>query len=268
MLWRNVSCIMAATYHPAFYDIVNPDAFLGDVDWYRGKARDAGGTVLELGAGTGRITIPIAQDGASVWALDADAGMLDALRHKVSALPPHIQERVTITAGDMRSFALDHSFALVIAPFRAFLHNLTPDDQFACICRVYEHLQPGGHFAFNVFHPSLEYMARNAGALEGVWRWTATHPLPDGGHLLRAEANRYDTVQRRVHSLHRYEQFDSDGNLIHTFLHRLELAYLYPTDIRHLLKEGGFGAVEIYGDFQGRPFNNDTDELVIDARRD
>ncbi len=259
---------MAGTYHPDFYDIVTPGAFLDDIEWYREKARAAGGPVLELGAGTGRVTIPIAQDGSSVCALDADAGMLDALRQKVSALPPHIRERVTVTAGDMRSFVLNRSFALVIAPFRAFLHNLTAGDQLACVCRVYEHLQPGGHFAFNVFHPSLEYMARNAGALEGVWRWTATHPLPDGGYLLRSEANRYDTVQRHVHSLHRYEQYDSDGNLTGTFLHRLELAYLYPTDIRHLLRQAGFGAVEIYGDFHGRSFNSDTDELVIDARRD
>ncbi len=182
---------MAANYDPDFYDIATPQTFGGDVEWYRRKVREAGGPVLELGAGTGRVTIAIAQDGASVWALDADTGMLGALKRKVDGLPRDVQKRVTIVEGDMRTFALETRFALVISPFRAFLHNLTHDDQLACARCVYGHLLPGGRFAFNIFHPSLEYMARSAGALAGVWRLTATHPLPDGGSLVRSEANQY-----------------------------------------------------------------------------
>jgi SAM-dependent methyltransferase len=258
---------MTATYDPDLYDIATPQTFGGDVDWYRRKAREAGGPVLELGAGTGRITIPIAQDGTSVWALDADTRMLDALRRKVAALPTDVRTRVTIVEGDMQRFALETRFALVISPFRAFLHNLTHEDQLACARRVYDHLLPGGRFAFNIFHPSLEYMARNAGALAGVWRLTETHTLPGGGLLVRSEANQYDTVQRRVRSLHRYEQYNPDRNLTRTFLHRLELAYLYPSDVRALLKEAGFSKVEIHGDFHGRALENDLDEQVIEADR-
>ena len=259
---------MAANYDPDFYDIATPQTFGGDVEWYRRKVREAGGPVLELGAGTGRVTISIAQDGASVWALDADIRMLGALKRKVDGLPKDVQKRVTIVEGDMRTFALETRFALVISPFRAFLHNLTHDDQLACARRVYDHLLPGGRFAFNIFHPSLEYMARRAGALAGVWRLTATHPLPDGGWIVRSEATQYDTVQRRVRSLDRYEQYKLDGNLTRTFMQRLELAYLYPSDVRTLLEEAGFSAVTIHGDFHGRPLENDLDEQVVDARRD
>ncbi|MBW8713162.1 MAG: class I SAM-dependent methyltransferase [Acidobacteria bacterium] len=70
----------------------------------------------------------------------------------------------------MRTFQLAERFALIIAPFRAFLHNVTESDQLACLRRVHEHLRPGGRFAFNVFHPSLEFMSQHAGALAGVWR--------------------------------------------------------------------------------------------------
>lgn len=259
---------MAVTYDSRLYDIFIPESFGGDTEWYRRKARDANGPVLELGAGTGRITIPIARDGVSIDALEPDPSMIVKLRRKLDTLPDDARARVTIVEADMRTFALDRRFALIIAPFRAFLHNLTREDQLACLQRVHAHLQPGGRFAFNIFHPSLEFMSRHVGPLQGVWRWTATHALPDGGHAIRNEANRYDTVRRRVFSLHRYEEYDANGELTRTFLHRLEIAMLYEPDVRQLLKDAGFGAVTIHGGFDERPFEHDTDEMVIEANRD
>jgi SAM-dependent methyltransferase len=257
-----------SSYHPDLYDIVTPGSFRGDAEWYRAKARDCGGPVLELGAGTGRITLQIAQDGVLVHALDADGAMLDALRRKLAAQPPPVRDRVVVIVGDMRAFTLTERFPLVIAPFRAFLHNLTEADQLACLNRIREHLAPGGRFAFNVFHPSLEYMAQHAGAMAGVWRWAGTFPRPDGGCVVRSDANRYDTPKQLVHSHHRYDEYAPDGTLTRSSLHRLELAYLYPPDLRRLLNQAGFRSIQIYGGFDGRPFGSDTDELVIEASVD
>lgn len=257
---------MTATYDPDLYDVVNPGAVLGDIDWYRRQARAAVGPVLELGAGTGRITIPIAEDGATIHALDANPDMLAALRRKVSGLQSEVQKRIIVTEGDMRQFDLEKKFALAICPFRAFLHNLTEDDQLACLRCVREHLRPEASFAFNVFHPSLEIMTRNSGPFAAIWRCSGTYPVSGDGCVVRSEANRYDTVLQRVHSHHRYEHYGSDGNLKRTFLHRLELAYLYPPQIRRLLETAGFGSIRIEGGFDGHPFDSDTDELVIQAR--
>jgi SAM-dependent methyltransferase len=254
------------TYQPELYDAVTPASFAGDVEWYRRKAREADGPVLELGAGTGRITLPLAQEGVVVHALDADARMLGALRSKVAGEPPEVRDRITLVEADMRSFELPQRFALVIAPFRAFLHNLTEQDQLACLTRVRDHLRPDGVFAFNTFHPSLEFMSQNAGALTSVWRARGVFERPDGGFIVRSEATRYDTVRQRLLSLHRYEEYGTDSVLVRTSLHRLELAYLYPADIERLLKRAGFASIHIAGGFDGRPFANDMDELVIEAR--
>lgn len=253
------------SYTPELYDAVTPASFRGDAEWYRRKARECGGPVLELGAGTGRITLGIAQDGIPIHALDAAPAMLDRLRQKLANQPHAVRERVTITVADMRNFALSERFALVIAPFRAFLHNVTEQDQLACLARVREHLRPGSSFAFNVFHPSLEYMAQHTGALAGVWRWRGTFPRADG-YVVRSEANQYDTVRQLVDSQHRYEEYALDGTLTRTTLHQIQLAYLYPPDLQRLLKAAGFESVQIDGAFDGRPFENDTDELVIEAR--
>ena len=111
-------------------------------------------------------------------------------------------------------------------------------------------------------------MAQHTGALAGVWRWTEARALPTGGFVVRSEANRYDTVRQVVHSQHRYDVHDADGLLTRTWLHRLELAYLYHGEICRLLTDTGFNDVHISGDFTGREFSRDTDELVVEATAD
>ena len=255
-------------YEGDLYDLVTPPSFRGDAAWYLRQARDCGGPVLELGAGTGRVTLALARDGIAVHALDIEARMLAFLQRKLDDEPPEVRARVTIVEGDMRAFRLAERFALVIAPFRALLHNLTDADHLACFRRVREHLRPGGRLAFNVFHPSLEFMAQHTGSLAGVWRLTGTFDREDGSSVTRSEANRYDTVQRRVHGVHRYDEYGADGALKRTSLLRLELSYLYPSDIRGLLDEAGFQSIQIFGGFDGRPLANDTDELVVVAATD
>jgi ubiquinone/menaquinone biosynthesis C-methylase UbiE len=246
---------------------MHPGSLHGDIEWYRRKAVESGGPVLELGAGTGRITIPIAEAGIRVTALDLNAGMLDKLRQKASTLSADVRERISISRGDMRAFALDDRFALVVIPFRAFLHNATRDDQLATLRSAHAHLRGGGEVALNVFHPSLEFMAANAGALTGVWRWRATRKLPAGGFVVYSECSRYYTVHQRLESMLRTEEFASDGSLRRTNMMHLELAYLYPSDVTSLLAESGFELLRMSGDFVGRAFERDGDELVVEARK-
>jgi SAM-dependent methyltransferase len=120
------------------------------VVWYCRKAEESGGPVLELGASTGRVTLAIAERGIPIHALDANEKMLGGLRTKLATCPPRVQGLVTIVHGDMRTFTLPERFSLVIAPFRAFLHNVTQQERAACLQRVRQRLNPGGHFAFTI----------------------------------------------------------------------------------------------------------------------
>jgi ubiquinone/menaquinone biosynthesis C-methylase UbiE len=253
------------SYHPDLYDTVTSPSIGGDVEWYAQKALESGGPVLELGAGSGRVTLAIANAGIAIHALDRSDAMLARLAEKLKTQTPDVQNRVTLIAADMRTFALSQRFALIVIPYRAFLHNLTEGDRLACLDRVRGHLPPGGRFAFNVFHPSLEFMAQHAGPLAGVWRWAGTHPLASGGYVIRSEAIRYNTVRQIVNAQLRYDEYGVDNVLVRTALHPIELAYLYPNDIRRLLERAGFDDIVIKGNFAGRDFLRDTDELVVEA---
>jgi ubiquinone/menaquinone biosynthesis C-methylase UbiE len=247
---------------------LNPCSLQGYVEWYCRKAVASGGPVLELGAGTGRIAIAVAQAGIQITAIDLDSGMLGRLTQKAAALPDDVRARMSAEQGDMRALALNaRRYALVIIPFRAFLHNLTWDDQLAALRCAYDHLRPGGELAFNVFHPSLEIMAAHAGPHAGTWRAGNPHRLDTGGFVIRSDTTRYDTVRHRLTSLIRTEEFAADGSLVRTHMMDLEIAYLYPSDILRLLEQAGFEDVRISGDFGGRPFEMDGDELVVEARR-
>jgi SAM-dependent methyltransferase len=259
---------LRSRYRSDLYDLITPPVFRGDVAWYRRLARECGGPVLELGAGTGRVTLPLAEDGIAVHALDIEADMLNGLMRKLNEQPAEVRARVTIVENDMRTFHLAERFALVIAPFRALLHNLSDAEHLACFRQVRDHLRPGGRFAFNVFHPSLEFMAQHAGALAGAWRHIGIFDREDGSYVARSDAARYDTVHQRVHAVNRYDEYAADGTLMRTSLLRLELSYLYSSDIRRLLHEAGFGSIQIWGSFEERPLQHDSDELVVVAAID
>lgn len=79
--------------------------------------------------------------------------------------------------------------------------------------------------------------------------------------MVQSEANRYDTVGQVVHSLHRYDVYGPDGTLERTSMLRLELAYLYPSDIRRLPTTTGFREITIKGGFE-QPTKSATSNAV------
>jgi SAM-dependent methyltransferase len=114
-----------------------------DVDFWLEVAQRAGGPVLELACGTGRVTGPLAAAGFDVIGLDVDPGMLAYGRQGPFPLP-------RLIAADMRHFALHQLFAAVIVPYNSFQLLTDPADVSACLQCVRDHLVPGGVFGLEV----------------------------------------------------------------------------------------------------------------------
>ncbi len=111
-----------------FYDCLST-GLDGDEAFYVEEAQKAGGNVLEIGCGTGRIMIPIAESGVNIVGLDSAPAMLEVARDKIAGLSDETRRRIQIVEDDMRTFQLDQRFDLAIMPYRAFLHMMTVDDQ-------------------------------------------------------------------------------------------------------------------------------------------
>ena len=126
-------------------------AYRDDLPFYARLAADAGGPVLELGAGTGRVTEALARAGHEVVAVDASPAMLARARERLSSAGR--LDRVRLVEADMRRLDLGGLFPLVIAPFNALMHAYTLDDQDATLAGVVGHLGAGGLFAFDLYAP-------------------------------------------------------------------------------------------------------------------
>ena len=113
-----------------------------DLPFYLDLADRFPGPLLEIGAGTGRVTLELAAAGSEIWGIDDSARMLAVAEKKMRGI--EAAGRVHLVQADMRDFTLPVKFALCIIPFRAFLHNLTQADQLATLAAIRRHLKPGG----------------------------------------------------------------------------------------------------------------------------
>ena len=116
-------------------------AYDQDLPLWRALARDAGGAVLDVGAGTGRVTLDLAASGVPVVALDADAALLAALGRRAAGLP------VETVVADARAFVVHRRFSLVLVPMQTLQLLGGPAGRAAFLRRALEHLEPGGLLA-------------------------------------------------------------------------------------------------------------------------
>jgi SAM-dependent methyltransferase len=112
-----------------------------DLPLWRSRAREAGGPVLDVGAGTGRVTLDLAAHGAKVVGLDRDAALLEAHERRADGLP------VETVAGDARELALGRRFALILHPMHTLQLLGGPRGRAEFLSRALEHLEPGGRLA-------------------------------------------------------------------------------------------------------------------------
>jgi SAM-dependent methyltransferase len=116
-------------------------AYDEDLSLWRALAGGADGPVLDVGAGTGRVSLDLAAGGLAVVALDADASLLEALEHRAAGLP------VETVVADARRFVLPRRFRLVLVPMQTLQLFGGPSGRAAFLRCVLEHLEPGGLLA-------------------------------------------------------------------------------------------------------------------------
>jgi SAM-dependent methyltransferase len=248
------------------YDHVVPYRDRPDVAFFVEAARAAGGPVLELGCGTGRVLVPCARAGAGITGLDRSSAMLTVCRANVAAEPPDVRSRVALVQGDMRDFDLGRSFALVTLPFRPFQHLLTPPDQLACLGAISRHLTEGGLLILDLFNPSLEALVTDPG--RGEFAEEPEFATPDGRRVVRRHAiaghDRFGQVLRVELVYHVTHPDGRTERLVDAF----SMRYFFRFEAEHLLARAGFEVVELYGGYDRRPYGAQyPGELIFVARK-
>ena len=235
---------------------------LQDVAFYREAARDCGDPVLELGCGTGRVTMAVAEAGKRITGLELSERMLERAVKKRNELRVEARERVHLVQGDMAKFDLGEKFRLAIIPFRAFQHLLEVRQQMDCLECVRKHLTPKGRLILDVFQTDAERMHDPVHHREMV---VSEYRAPDGRQV---------RITERVAAFHRSEQ-RNDVEMIFSVVHpggrkeRLVFAwtlrYFFRYEAEHLLARCGFKVTALYGDFDRTPLHDESPEMIFAA---
>jgi SAM-dependent methyltransferase len=249
--------------YAAVYDVLYADR-RDDAEFYRRTAArllPPGGTVLELGAGTGRVTEELLRDGYRVVAVEASAEMLARARRKLGDVagfePVHAA---------MQHLRLDRRFQLAVAPYAVVAHLLTDEDRLAAYRSTCEHLEPGGTFVFDDL-PSW---------LSGPSDGTRLEPHragvdPTSGLSVRLLANAFDVAGQPFTVRYEFVDWLSGDEVVKRVVIRAVFRNVSLDEELRLLRAAGFESVEVLGGFDGRPFDaarpEANERLVLVARR-
>lgn len=242
-----------------FYDWENAQTVARrDVAFWQRLAAAQDGRVLELGCGTGRITVPVARAGAHVVGIDRSSEMLARGRQRLRR--SRIASRPQLVRGDIRflPFRRRPGFSLVMAPY-GILQSLTREkDLQATLASVAGVLRRGGLFGIDLV-PDLPRWAEYEGrtSLAGMRGRTTK--------LTLVESVRQDRARRLTIFDQEYIERRGRERRVHRF--SLTFRTLSVPQMTRRLEAAGFQIQAVLGDYRGGPWDSRADVWVIIARK-
>src|SRR2546426_9486146 len=206
------------------------------VDFLSDLAR--GGAALELGVGTGRIALPLAQRGVRVHGIDLSEAMLARLRAKPGA------EQVGVTVGDFATTTVEGRFSLAYVVANTIMNLTTQDEQVACFQNAAAHLEPNGCFVIEVLVPRLQRLPPGE-----TFQPFAVGPT----HLGFDE---YDVVSQGVVS-HHYWIDDGKVDVISP-----PFRYVWPSELDLMARLAGMTLRQRWGGWTREAFSGDSNKHV------
>jgi SAM-dependent methyltransferase len=190
------------------------------------------GPVLELGIGTGRVALPLAERGVEVHGIDASPAMLAQLHGKPGG------DRIPVTLGDFSEVGPDGPFALVFVVAGSFFELPSQEAQVRCFENVARRLRPGGLFAFDALVPDA---GRSAGDQD-------IRLIPTPADRLMVRFRQFDAPAQRYTS--NYLVIEG-GNARHM---EVKFRFAWPSELDLMARLAGLRLKERSGSWLGEPF--------------
>lgn len=259
--------------HPEEYDLEH----LGDdedVAFYVSLARNLRPRkVLELGCGTGRITLPLANEGAKsgfeVVGLDSEPEMLKKAEEQRNHAAPEALKRLTFVQGDMRTWAADTAFDLIVIPCGSMSHVLKLEDQIEIFRRCRANLHPGGRFVVEVNMPN---MAAYADSFSMPPRTPIEIDLDnldehDGTRLIRRKTTSYRSDEQLAQIRFLYEKY-KDGRGVESYIDDFASHVFFPRELALLFIHTGFQIERTIGSYNGKQLAPNSPLIIMIGNRE
>jgi SAM-dependent methyltransferase len=196
------------------------------------------GAALELGIGTGRIALPLAQRGVRVHGIDLSEAMVARLRGKVGA------DQVGVTVGDFATATVEGTFSVVYLVANTIMNLTTQDEQVACFQNAAAHLEPSGCFVVEVLVPGLQRLPPGE-----TFQLFAAEPTHVG-------FDEYDVARQGLISHHYWVE----GDKVEVF--SPPFRYVWPSELDLMARLAGMTLRERWAGWKREPFTSDSTKHV------
>jgi len=221
--------------------------------------------ILEPFCGTGRILIPLAIDGHTVYGMDQSGGMLDLLRQKIQDVLPEAKKRISLAQVDVLDGDWPVGFDLVILGCNCFYELATTDEQEKCIVQAYQSLNPGGHLFLDNDHMEGELAAswQNSGIVEP----SLCGRCSDGTIVENTRETIWFDATRRLARFRRRRRVTlPDGTILEQEFIQQKHPVSEP-EVNGWLKKNGFVMDGTYGNHNGATYTAESPRAIFWARR-
>ncbi|HDZ18600.1 hypothetical protein LCGC14_0834320 [marine sediment metagenome] len=221
-----------------------------DMNFYLEIAQIYGGEILELGSGTGRLTIPIARAGFSISGLELEVSLIDQAINKSN----NESLKIPWIEGDMTNFKLDKTFDLIFIAFNTFSHLLTRVDIENCFKSVKKHLSEEGVFIIDTFNPLLRVLIKESSEIRNY----TTFPDPYSGELVEVfESNAYEITTQINKLTYKFKIGKKE------FKRVVHCRMVFPQEMDELMHYNGFKVLHKYDNHQKDPFTDGSYAQII-----
>ncbi len=236
-----------------FYDIVNTQN--GDINFFLKYAKQIGGPVLELAAGTGRIAMPLLENGFQYVGIDLSPEFVDRANTKIS----RFADLSEMLVGDIRNFDLQRKFNFIFIGFNSIFHLMNEDEIISCLTCVRKHLNENGKFLIDMFVPDPKFLYRDGNKYYPAGEYKDNN----GKTVIVKEKNKYDP-QTEINHITWYAFHEGKAEPeIFNYSHFM----ISPERIQRLLKDSGFMIENILSDYDKSPFNEKSKKQIYICRR-
>jgi SAM-dependent methyltransferase len=210
-----------------------------DISFYASLLHTSPANILELGCGSGRVSLALAKQGHRVQGIDIAPAMLARAEFLRSRLDPAIANRVTFTVANMKSFSFPMKFDLIIAPYFALNHLSSRRAVMEAFARVAEHLMPGGTFALHI--ATVSRLARSL-AKEAISHAVLRYDADGSKLCLDILERKYEQATGRFAQIVRYTMIRPDGTTQKTSTERLTYRAITEQELAHAAARVGLNS--------------------------
>ncbi|MFD3165388.1 class I SAM-dependent methyltransferase [Herpetosiphon sp. NSE202] len=241
-----------------YYDADYGD-FQDDVLFYREYARMAGGSVLELMCGTGRVAIPLAQAKLNVVGIDIAPAMIE--QANAAAVSAGVDTHLKFAVADVTDFQLDQQFGMAFVAINSFMHLETTQAQIAALHAIKRHLKPNGLLLLDLFNPEPSQLS----AVDGLMVLDKSFRASNGNLVQKFVYRSVDLAAQHQQVQFCYDEIQPDGQVRRCVL-PFGMRWLYRYEAEHLLARCGFALQAVYGSYELDPYTSESERMLIVAR--